>query len=87
FEPGTPFSFDPNDLYFRDLALVASYSCGPHDTREALGLLAAGAVTAQKLGAVTFPLAETADAYRALASARILKPIVTFDPNLFEAAQ
>lgn len=84
FEPGTPFSFDPNDLYFRDVALVASYSCGPDDTREALGLLAASAVTAEKLGAVTFPLAEAADAYRALASARILKPIVTFDPNLFE---
>src|SRR5207248_1364366 len=28
-EPGIPFTFDPNDLYFRDLRFVPSYSCGP----------------------------------------------------------
>lgn len=82
-EPGVPFTFDPNDLYFRDVNLVTSYSCGPQDTREALDLLARGAVTAERLGATFYPLEEAGAAYQALRASRILKPIVTFDPSLF----
>ncbi len=83
-EPGTAFSFDPNDLYFRDVRLVASYSCGPRDTREALAAIARGVVNAQRLGATEFPLESAADAYRALSQAQIVKPIVTFEPSLFD---
>lgn len=83
-EPGTPFAFDADDLYFRDLRLVGSYSCGPDDTREALATIARGVVTAKRLNATFFPLEDTAAAYRALAEARILKPIITLDPSLFE---
>lgn len=82
-EPGVPFTFDPNDLYFRDVRLVASYSCGPNDTREALDFISRGVVTAQRLGATLYPLEEVAAAYEALRSSRILKPIVTFEPSLF----
>lgn len=82
-EPGVPFTFDPNDLYFRDVKLVTSYSCGPNDTREALDLLARGVVTAQRLGATLYPLQEAGAAYEALRASRILKPIVTFEPTLF----
>ena len=82
-EPGTPFAFDPNDLYFRDLTLVASYSCGPGDTREALRTIERGIVTAKRLGATEFPLGAAADAYRALANAQIVKPIINFEPSLF----
>ena len=82
-EPGVPFTFDPNDLYFRDVRLVASYSCGPGDTREALDLISRGVVTAQRLGATLYPLEEAAAAYEALRASRILKPIVTFEPSLF----
>lgn len=82
-EPGVPFTFDPNDLYFRDVKLVTSYSCGPQDTREALAVLARGIVTAQRLGATFYPLEEAAAAYQALRGSRILKPIVTFEPSLF----
>lgn len=82
-EPGVPFTFDPNDLYFRDVKLVTSYSCGPQDTREALDLLARGVVTAERLGATLYPLEEAGAAYEALRASRILKPIVTFDPTLF----
>jgi L-iditol 2-dehydrogenase len=82
-EPGVPFTFDPNDLYFRDLTLVASYSCGPNDTREALDLITRGVVTAERLGATLYPLEESAAAYDALRNSRILKPIVTFEPSLF----
>lgn len=82
-EPGVAFTFDPNDLYFRDVKLVASYSCGPDDTRAALDLITRGIVTAQRLGATFYPLEEAAAAYQALRNSRILKPIVTFEPSLF----
>ena len=82
-EPGVPFTFDPNDLYFRDVKLVTSYSCGPDDTREALRLIANGVVTAERLRATIYPLEEAAAAYAALRGSRILKPIVTFEPTLF----
>lgn len=82
-EPGEPFTFDPNDLYFRDVRLVPSYSCGPQDTREALDLIARGVVTAERLSATIYPLEEAPQAYAALRSSRIVKPIVTFEPSLF----
>ncbi|HET6893837.1 MAG TPA: alcohol dehydrogenase catalytic domain-containing protein [Candidatus Baltobacteraceae bacterium] len=82
-EPGVPFTFDPNDLYFRDVKLVTSYSCGPNDTREALDLIARGIVTAERLGATLYPLEEASAAYEALRGSRIIKPIVTFEPTLF----
>jgi L-iditol 2-dehydrogenase len=82
-EPGVPFTFDPNDLYFRDVNLVTSYSCGPNDTREALELIRRGVVTASRLGAIEYPLEEAAAAYDALRRSRIVKPIVTFEPSLF----
>jgi L-iditol 2-dehydrogenase len=82
-EPGVPFTFDPNDLYFRDVKLVTSYSCGPNDTRDALDALTRGVVTAERLGATFYPLQEAATAYDALRASRILKPIVTFEPTLF----
>jgi L-iditol 2-dehydrogenase len=82
-EPGIPLTLDPNDLYFRDVKLLTSYSCGPNDTRESLDLIARRVVTAERLGAVTYPLREAAQAYAALHSSQILKPIVTFEPSLF----
>lgn len=83
-EPGVAFTFDPNDLYFRDVKLVTSYSCGPNDTREALDLIARGVVTAELLGAKQYPLDEAAQAYAALRDARIIKPIIIFEPTLFD---
>lgn len=84
FEPGVALSVDPNDLYFRDLRFIASYSCGPDDTRAALAAIARGLVTAEKLGATMFPLEQVGHAYRELSEARIIKPIVTFEPSLFD---
>jgi L-iditol 2-dehydrogenase len=82
-EPGVPLTLDPNDLYFRDVKLVTSYSCGPNDTREALDLIARRVVTSERLGAVLYPLQEAAQAYAALRASKIVKPIVTFEPSLF----
>ncbi len=77
-DPGAPAAFDAERLYFRDLRLVASYSSGPNDTREALALVARGVVTAEKVGAETFAFEDAATAHRALARAEIVKPIVVF---------
>lgn len=81
-EPSVQFTFDPNDLYFRDVRFVPSYSCGPPDTRAALELIERGVVTAEKLGATFYQLEETPAAYEALRRGEILKPIVTFEPAL-----
>lgn len=79
FEPGTAMELDAQRFYFGDLRIVASYSCGPDDTRAALRLIHEGVVTAEKVGATFVSLDETAAAYRDLSASRILKPIVTFD--------
>ena len=79
FEPGTALTVDAERFYFEDLRVVASYSCGPEDTREALRLIASGVVTAAALGATLVPLDEAPRAYRELAQGEIVKPIVTFE--------
>lgn len=76
-EPGVEFTFDANELYFRDVTLVASYSCGPDDTREALLLIESGVVTAARLGATQYRLEDAAAAYDALRRSKIIKPIIT----------
>ncbi len=78
FDPSARLQLDPEAFYFKDLRLVASYSCGPNDTREALALVERGIVSAGKLGATLISLDEVPRAYRDLAETRIVKPIVTF---------
>ena len=77
-EPGAQFDLDPASFYFGDRRMIASYSCGPDDTRAALALLAAGVVSAERLGATIRPFAEVAAAYADLRAARCIKPILTF---------
>jgi L-iditol 2-dehydrogenase len=79
FDPSSPLEIDAERFYFKDLRLIASYSCGPNDTREALELIEKGVVTAEKVGAITFRPEDAAEAHRALAAARVVKPIVVFD--------
>jgi L-iditol 2-dehydrogenase len=79
FPPETTVTIDSQRLYFGDLRVVASYSCGPDDTRAALELIARGVVSAQKVAATIVSLDEVPRAYRELAQSRIVKPIVAFD--------
>jgi len=79
-EPEQRFAFDQSRAYFRDLRLVASYSCGPADTVAALGLIAAGTVTARRLDAEEFRFPGVGAAYARMAAAEVVKAIVTFDP-------
>jgi L-iditol 2-dehydrogenase len=78
FPPDVPVSIDSARMYFGDLRVVASYSCGPDDTRKALELVASGVVTASNVGAELVSLDEVPRAYQQLAQAQIIKPIVTF---------
>jgi L-iditol 2-dehydrogenase len=79
FPPEVAVSADSARFYFGDLRLVASYSCGPDDTRAALDLIQKGIVSAEKIGATLVSIEEVPRAYRELAQARIVKPIVVFD--------
>jgi L-iditol 2-dehydrogenase len=78
FPPEVPIAIDPTRFYFGDLRLVASYSCGPDDTREALALIERGIVTAERVDAALISLDDVPRAYRELAESRIIKPIVCF---------
>jgi L-iditol 2-dehydrogenase len=78
FPPEHPVTVDSQKLYFGDLRIIASYSCGPDDTRAALELIAGGAVTAAKIGAQLIAIDDVPRAYRELAQSRIIKPIVAF---------
>jgi threonine dehydrogenase-like Zn-dependent dehydrogenase len=83
FTPAKPeekLLIDPNNLYFNDIKIVTSYSCGPVETREALTLIEEGVVSAEKLVTHKFPIERTAEAFRLTAEARdSLKVVVTFD--------
>ena len=47
--PGSAVSLELSSAYFREVTLTQSYSCGPDETREALELLATGAVEVASL--------------------------------------
>jgi L-iditol 2-dehydrogenase len=68
----------PHDLYFNETRLIPSYSCGPQETREALGLVERGVINAAELVTHRFPLAEITQAYAAAQKPESLKVIVTF---------
>jgi hypothetical protein len=83
FSPAKPderLIIDPNYLYFKDINIVTSYSCGPIETREALMLIGEGVVSAEKLVTHRFPIEKTAEAFRLTAEAKdSLKVVVTFE--------
>ena len=81
--PDEPLTVNPFQLYFNEINLVPSYSCGPDDTREALDLIRRGVITAEKIVSHRFPFEQTADAFRLAASARnSLKVLVTMNDGV-----
>jgi len=79
-KPGEKLLIDPNNLYFKDINIVTSYSCGPVETREALRLIEQGVVSAEKLVTHRFPIEKTAEAFRLTAEARdSLKVVIMFE--------
>ncbi len=83
FTPAKPddlLTINPNEIYFRDINLITSYSCGPDDTRDALRFIQRGLINADKLITHRFPIEDTEAAFRLTAEARgSLKVIVTFE--------
>jgi L-iditol 2-dehydrogenase len=77
--PGTALALDPGEVFFREITVQASYSAGPLDTREALRLLADGAVTAEGVITHRFPLADTAQALEMARSGQAMKVVVLGD--------
>ncbi|MHA1569344.1 MAG: zinc-binding dehydrogenase [Alphaproteobacteria bacterium] len=77
--PGQTYAGDPNRFYFDEIRLLPSYSCGPDDTREALGLLSTGLVDLDAFITHRFPLDRAAEAYNLVAAAGdSAKVLVTF---------
>jgi L-iditol 2-dehydrogenase len=61
--PGVLLEIEPHFLYFNEITLASSYSCGPLDTRQALDLIGRGVIAARDLVTHRFPLAEAAEAF------------------------
>ncbi|MEW6214389.1 MAG: alcohol dehydrogenase catalytic domain-containing protein [Nitrospirota bacterium] len=83
FAPAKPeerLTIDPNYLYFKDINIVTSYSCGPTDTIDALEFIEEGVVRAEMLVTHRFPIEKTAEAFRLTAEAGdSLKVLITFE--------
>ncbi len=77
--PESEVSLDWNQLYYRELDIVTSYSASPADLEEALQLLAEGSVRVSAMTGHTFPLERFDEALAAIESRAILKAIMT--PN------
>jgi L-iditol 2-dehydrogenase len=79
-QPDDVLAAKPFDLYFREVSLIPSYSCGPRDTREALELLEAGRIPVSQLVTHKFGLEKVNEAMRAAADVgAALKTLVVFE--------
>jgi L-iditol 2-dehydrogenase len=78
-QPDEQLAVEPFHLYLNEISLLPSYSCGPDDTREALRLIESGAVRADRLAIHRFPIEQTQEALKAMAQARIIKAVITFE--------
>lgn len=77
---GSRTPLDLNELYFREVSLIPSYSCGPADTRQAYDLLRKGAVSVGPLITHSFPIQRVQEAYEtARRGGKALKVIVVFE--------
>ena len=78
--PEDRLAVSPFKLYFEEISLVPSYSCGPDDTREALTLLSDDTFPVAKLVTHRFKLEEVATAIRVAGDVNeALKTLVVFD--------
>ncbi|NPV70092.1 MAG: alcohol dehydrogenase catalytic domain-containing protein [Firmicutes bacterium] len=78
--PGETMEIEPHSLYFNDITIIPSYSCGPNDTREALRLIECGVVRAQDLVTHRYPFSQVARAYSDMAQGGdVIKAMVLFE--------
>jgi L-iditol 2-dehydrogenase len=74
--PGTPVPLDLGAVFFREVTIQSTYSAGPLDTRDALALLAGGAVDAGAIVSHRLPLSEVHEAFRLARSGEAVKVVV-----------
>ena len=74
--PGAPLRIDGAQLFFRELAVTASYSAGPEDMREALDLIAGGRLDPLRLVSHRLGLDDTGRALALARSGEALKAVV-----------
>lgn len=80
--PGVLLDVEQHYLYFNEIDLRCSYSCGPYDTRDALDLIARGVIRAEQLVTHRFPLAAAGEAFRLTArGGESLKALVTLEAD------
>jgi L-iditol 2-dehydrogenase len=76
--PGVLTPLDLGELYFREVALVPAYSCGPLDTALARDLIAANEVRPREMISHRFALADVQSAYdTARAGGAAVKIVIT----------
>jgi len=78
FHPSVQVQIPFNQLYFDDIQLIPSYSCGPPDMVEALSLLRSGTIQAKQIVSDLIGIEELPKAYRQMRAGEILKPMVIF---------
>ena len=74
--PGELVGLDLGAIFFREVSIQSTYSAGPFDTRDALALLAAGAVDASALVSHRLPLDRVEEAFRLARSGEATKVVV-----------
>jgi L-iditol 2-dehydrogenase len=76
---GVTTALNLGELYFREVSLIPSYSCGPDDTRAAYDLLRQGRIHPETLVTHRFTLDDIQQAYEtARRGGSALKVLVTF---------
>jgi L-iditol 2-dehydrogenase len=77
--PGDPLTLDGHDLYFREVQIVPSYSCGPVEMKLALTMLSQRRLNVEDLITHRFPLGEAPAAFaRAKDPDGSVKVVLTF---------
>jgi L-iditol 2-dehydrogenase len=76
FHPESRLALDWNDLYYREINVVSSYSPSPADLAEALDLLARGKIDVSRLAGDPYPLSRFSEALDLLEKRQILKAIM-----------
>ena len=71
----------PQHLYFKDINIVHSYSCGPRDTLVALHAIEAGKLRAEQVVSDFIGMEDLPVAYQQMKQGAILKPMVVFDQH------
>ena len=72
---------NPYHLYFNEVNLVCSYSCGPDETRQALKLIEQGVVTAEKLVTHRYPIDRIEEAFNVVCEVKNSLKILVINDN------